>query len=301
LRRAKELVQKYDSLSFQIANTINEAEVVLYLENGYIGLGDLPELVARVRSAPSAMHFIFGESDWPFPVLPGAYPSLTKPYAWAQSWSFLPRPQIAENTPNPLISEPEFLFSFLGRISTHPIRKAVLALDKKNTPCLDVTNGPRRFPDFHFSQTYFSLIKRSKFVLCPRGFGASTIRIFEAMRYGRVPVIISDQWQPPVAIPWKEFGIRVPENEVNSIPRLLHGLEEKANAMGKLAQNVYDSYFGSSVFLDRLLSSLLSNYSNCSFTTEAILRRACRTLGWREIRTLCHQGRAWALSSFRAR
>src|SRR5207248_5665171 len=142
--------------------------------NGYIGLAELRQLLTRVRSAPSAMHFLFVESDWPFPVLPGAYPSLTRPYPWAQSWSFLLRHGVATDDKDISASEPEFLFSFLGRVSTHPIRNAVLALDSERTPCLDVTDAPRRFSNFDFSQTYRNLIRRSRFVLCPRGFGASS-------------------------------------------------------------------------------------------------------------------------------
>ena len=300
LLAAEELLQRYGLKNFEITKTIEEAEIVLYLENGYIGLGELPRLLTRVRRAPSAMHFLFVESDWPFPVLPGAYPSLNKPFAWAQSWSYLPLHRIEKNYEDISISEPEFLFSFLGRSSTHAVRKAVLSLDKDNTPCLDVTDGPSRFSNFHFSDTYFKLIKRSRFVLCPRGYGASSIRIFEAMCSGRVPVIISDQWQPPVGIRWEEFCVRVAESEVDSIPRLLNHLEGKAQVMGELAQKVFNEYFAPSIFLDRLLISLLSNYSNCSFATEATLQRAGRALGPREIRTLCHQARSWMVGRISA-
>jgi hypothetical protein len=295
LLAAEELLQRYAMNNFEIAKTVEEAEIVLYLENGYIGLGELPRLVAHVRSAPSAMHFLFVESDWPFPVLPGAYPSLTEPCDWAQSWSYLPRHRTEKNDEDISISEPEFLFSFLGRSSTHPIRKAILLLDKDNTPCLDVADGPERFSKFHFLDTYFTLIRRSKFVLCPRGFGASSIRIFEAMCSGRVPVIISDQWQPPVGIPWGEFCVRVSQSEVHSIPRLLNHLEGKAHVMGELAHKVFNEYFTPSIFLDRLLISLSSNYASCSFTTEAILQRAWRAVGWRELRTLCHEARSLML------
>jgi hypothetical protein len=292
LLAANELLQRYALTNFDLAKTIGEANIVLYLENGYVGLAELHQLLARVRSAPSAMHFLFVESDWPFPVLPGAYPSLTRPYPWAQSWSFLLQHDIGKNDED-AASKSEFLFSFLGRISTHPIRKAVQALDNATTPCLDVADAPRRFSNFHFSKTYLSLIRRSKFVLCPRGFGASSIRIFEAMLCGRVPVIISDQWQPPAGIPWDKFCVRVPETEVRAIPTLLDGLEGRSHAMGQLAQHVFNEYFAPNIFFDRLLITLLSKYSTCSFTTEAILQRAWRAMGWREVRSLCYQARSW--------
>ena len=88
---AAELLKRYGLSCFEYATTIEEANIILYVESGYVGLADLPGLLRRVRAAPLAMHFMFSESDWPFPVLPGAYPSLSKPCPWAHSWSFLPR------------------------------------------------------------------------------------------------------------------------------------------------------------------------------------------------------------------
>src|SRR2546423_4170060 len=38
------------------------------------------------------------------------------------------------------------------------------------------------------------ICKASKFILCSRGVGTSSVRLFDTMRMGRVPVILSDQW-----------------------------------------------------------------------------------------------------------
>src|SRR5262249_2799424 len=147
---------------------------------------------------------------------------LTKPCSWAHSWSFPPRSSVNDN-PQPLLQEahPDLFFSFLGRIATHPVRSKILVFDSPKTPCLDTADGPRRFHNFDYSKTYVDLMRRSKFVLCPRGFGASSIRVFEAMCLGRVPVIISDQWQEPPGVPWSDCSIVVPESEVSHIPNLL--------------------------------------------------------------------------------
>jgi hypothetical protein len=117
----------------------------------------------------------------------------------------------------------------------------------------------------------------------------------------RVPVIISDQWQPPLGISWGEVCVRVPESEVDSIPALLVDLEGKAPMMGKLAQKVFNEYFAPNIFLDRLLSSLLSSYSSPAFTTGAIAQRAWQAAGWRELRSLCQQARSSMLGLISAR
>jgi hypothetical protein len=295
LRALAELRKRYESSQFEDAKTIEEAEIVLYVESGYVGFADLRRLVRRVRDAPSAMHFIFSESDWPLAVLPGAYPSMSKPCPWGHGWSFLPSFDLARNEPTlAMDAEPEFLFSFLGRVATHPVRTEVVSLDSGSTPCLDVADGPARFPSFEYSRTYAELLGRSRFVLCPRGFGASSIRTFEAMSLGRVPVIISDAWQPPPGIPWQELSVVIRERDVAGIPGMLEKLESRASAMGRLARTIFDQHFAPGIFLDRLLDSLITRYAGSSVTPRAICWRACCAAGWREIRTLCHQARAWA-------
>ncbi len=114
------------------------------------------------------------------------------------------------------------------------------------------------------------------------------------MSLGRVPVIISDQWQPPPGIPWREFSVLVPERNVSSIPTMLKKLENDAQRMGRLGRQFFDSQFGTTVFVDRLLMTLVSKYANLSFTPKATFWRACRAAGLREARTLGHQTRSWA-------
>ena len=42
-------------------------------------------------------------------------------------------------------------------------------------------------------------MRDSWFVLCPSGLAPSTFRVYEAMQLGRVPVILSDHWEPTPA------------------------------------------------------------------------------------------------------
>src|SRR5262249_33625868 len=147
-------------------------------------------------------------------------------------------------------AKPEFLFSFLGRVATHPVRREVRLLDTALTPCLDVADGSKRFPCFDYAKTYAQLLERSSFILCPRGFGVSSIRMFEAMSFGRVPVIISDAWQPSPGIPWQEFSVVIPERAVFGIPVVLEKLESKAPAMGQRARQLFNTHFAPDIFLD---------------------------------------------------
>jgi hypothetical protein len=127
------------------------------------------------------------------------------------------------------------------------------------------------------------------------------MRTFEVMSLGRAPVVISDHWQPPPGIPWSEFCVVVRQDDVASVPAILERLEENATSMGQRARQIFDEYFAPNVFLDRLLTMLVSRHANCAFTADAILRRAWLALGWRELRTLCHQARSFALTSLSSR
>jgi hypothetical protein len=256
-------------------------QVIMYLEAGYTGIGHLPTLVHSIASFPRARHFMFSESDWPFPILPGRYCSLTRPYPWAAAWSYLLRPSFLD------IEQPsniKYLFSFLGRARTHSIRSDVLRLDSDTSPCLDVSSAAARFPNFDYRRTYDELLRDSQFILCPRGIGASSVRIFEAMRAGRVPVIISDDWRPPPGLPWKDISVRIMEKEISSIPDVLSRVPNPLK-MGVKSRELYDQYFSREVFLKGLVKSILSDCETPN-SICGLLYRALRSVSLREIRSL---------------
>jgi len=104
---------------------------------------------------------------------------------------------------------------------------------------------------------YVSILQKSKFILCPRGFSPSSWRCFETMKVGRVPVIVSDEWVPPPGLPWDKFSIRIPEAEVESIPALLESLEYRAEEMGKKARQEWFAHFSIEQSFNWLISRCL--------------------------------------------
>ena len=57
-------------------------------------------------------------------------------------------------------------------------------------------------------------------MLCPRGQGTSSIRLFEAMRMGIAPVIISDKWIGPKGPEWESFAVFVKEKDISRSARI---------------------------------------------------------------------------------
>jgi hypothetical protein len=129
---------------------------------------------------------------------------------------------------------------------------------------------------------YLTEIRTSKFVLCPRGLGTSSNRLYEVMQLGRVPVILADDWDPPRDLPWAEFSIRVAESDVPELRNILEPSESRAAAMGARAAAVWrESCEPGAVLLDTLL------------TTVDEIRKA-RPVGWNE--SLVHD--RWKSPSF---
>lgn len=107
------------------------------------------------------------------------------------------------------------LASFVGSIETHKIRQ------KMN----DELRGKESIEIFatdHKSSIdlFREKMQDSYFALCPRGYGKTSFRMYEAMQFGCIPVYISDKhWLPfQQYINWNEFAVIVKPEEIESIP-----------------------------------------------------------------------------------
>lgn len=253
LRRLRRIVGVHPPSSVRVVDSVAAADIALYVENGYAGIREA--LRARRDIGRKMPCFVFSESDWPYPFLPGLYPSLTRRRPWAASWAYiLPPAQAAADDAG---DDRRYLFSFVGRASTHKVRETVLCLDTPDTPCIDASAAGGRFPGWDYRRSFDQLIRESRFVLCPRGIGASSIRVFEAMRAGRVPVIVSDAWLEPPVGDWTRFSLRIPEARVVDIPAVCRAYEGRAAEMGRAAREAYHTYFAPERFIDSVIAQML--------------------------------------------
>jgi len=192
--------------------------------------------------------FMFNEMDRSWPLLPGLYCSLSARLAAYSDHLAFPYINVCnENIKDiyTLNTDRKWLYSFVGSAS-HPVRSPILKLEDKEGLIIDTSNfcvwNPTQTSKFGFQKTYTDAIAESKFVLCPRGIGPSSLRLYETIEAGRVPVIISDSWVAPPQIDWN-FAVRIPEWEIGSIPKRLRQMEDEWEDRGNAARAAWESAY----------------------------------------------------------
>lgn len=227
------------------------ADIILFVENAQY---DTDPYYKQLRRHPLVREFrektfMYNETDRPWCVLPGLYCSMprrsfdgSRQRAFCYAYSV--NPFIAEYA---AVDQPDLLFSFLGA-ATHPVRRRLFEIGDpeaivEDTSYFSVWRAlPAREEERHHRR-YASILARSKFVLCPRGVGTSTYRLFEAMQAGRTPVLLSDQWIEPEGPDWGSFLLRIPEGSVGELPEILRAHESEAVERGRQARSVWNAWF----------------------------------------------------------
>jgi hypothetical protein len=156
----------------------------------------------------------------------------------------------------------KYLFSFIGRKS-HPVRKRIFrtAWPDNEILIIDTTRSYDHFKSIdkageRMQAGYWEVLSQSKYALCPRGAGASSIRLFEAMQAGVAPVIISDAWIPALGPIWNEFAIFIPERKTSKIYEVVKSHESEFAERGRLAAAAYARWFSKQAAWEQLLAAV---------------------------------------------
>jgi Exostosin family len=207
--------------------------------------------------------FLFCSNDFVIPFLPGVYASIEKRWSSERTRSgfYL---GVSENEFVDFTAPREdltYLYSFLGTVDTAPVRRDLATLSHPRSFFQDTSADYRNVLGGkldaaamrEYWRRYGEIYKASKFGLCPRGMGTSSVRLFDTMRMGRVPVILSDQWVEPQGPRWEKFSLRVPEADFACIPDLLEKHEASAVEMGLLARTQWEEWFSERVCFHRVV------------------------------------------------
>lgn len=242
-----------------------EADIILFIEHSHY-VADY--FFSQLRNHPLVKKypgkvFMYNPHDRPWYVLPGLYMCMPKQRfsgAHMAAGAYI-------ETINPYITcsfgqEPELLFSFYGATTsaprlevaklTHPRGEIIIS-----NVLMYVDNRPEDL------QTYYAaLLTNSKFVLCPAGAGPSSIRLFEVMKAGRVPVIISDNLVYPKGPAWDKFAVIVPEDRIADIPAILERQEPLWPEKSRLARLAWEEFFAPDTLFNYYVDSILALDAN---------------------------------------
>ncbi|KAL0301687.1 UNVERIFIED_CONTAM: putative glycosyltransferase [Sesamum radiatum] len=77
--------------------------------------------------------------------------------------------------------------------------------------------------------SYESMLRNSKFCLCPSGYEVASPRVVEAIYAECVPVLISKGYVPPLSdvLEWEEFSIAVAEEDIPNVKKILMGIPKE--------------------------------------------------------------------------
>jgi hypothetical protein len=163
------------------------------------------------------------------------------------------------------LQKKKYLFSFIGR-NCHPVREQIFNLVPDRTDILiedssdfDVWNDNKSKDFDERLLSYTKTIRSSKFSVCPRGYGASSIRLFESMKLGVCPVIISDQWKLPEGPDWKACSLIVSEKQVKNLEKLISKREDDYLKLGTNAAKMYNQYFSKKTHFNWIANTCLNS------------------------------------------
>ena len=106
-----------------------------------------------------------------------------------------------------------------------------------------------------FATQYNAYLITSKYSLCPSGSGPNSIRLWESLAFGTIPILLADTLELPKHELWEKAILHIPEKDVETIPSILEKItQEEENEMRKNCLEIYDHF--------------RNNYINCEQSAE---------------------------------
>jgi len=90
---------------------------------------------------------------------------------------------------------------------------------------------------------YNELLLKSKYTLCPSGSGPNSIRFWEALGTGSIPVLLADTLELPENKLWDSAIIKIKEAEIDNIDEVLRKIsQDEENKRRKICLELYEFY-----------------------------------------------------------
>tara|TARA_R100001594_G_scaffold139265_1_gene183536 strand:- start:49 stop:972 length:924 start_codon:yes stop_codon:yes gene_type:complete len=104
------------------------------------------------------------------------------------------------------------------------------------------TNSVQSYISEEHCRFYKNILARSRFSPCPSGMGPASIRFFESLRAGAIPILLADTWRLPSVkgVDWEKCTLKIPESEYNTMQDTLQSITpEQEDQMRSLCIKAY--------------------------------------------------------------
>jgi hypothetical protein len=196
---------------------------------------------------------VYNECDQPWCAFPGVYvnmPARRLVEAYQRPWGyFVPPPEAVDGPARPPV--------LLRRVRHRPLpapavrvapsgrhRRGGAGVQVLGPDIGGVSGAPAAVP-VHAR----ALALRA---LPPRGNGTSSVRLYEAIAVGAVPVIIADDWVAPAGPVWEDFSIRWPEGRTEGLARMLEARDGDWPRLSAAARRAHEEYFSPAVYFHQV-------------------------------------------------
>lgn len=158
--------------------------------------------------------------------------------------------------------ERTFLYSFMGGVQQDylsSIRKNIFKMNHPNNTFIKNTgqwhfnnvvysnkqnkNNDLNIDKRHIDNTekYNEILLNSRFSLCPSGTGPNSIRFWESIAVGAIPILLADTLELPYGLEWDKAIIRLKEKELTNLPNILGNISiEQEQKMRKNCICIYN-------------------------------------------------------------
>lgn len=181
----------------------------------------------------------------------------------------------------------KYLYSFQGAYMNHyitPIRKQIFSLPSRNKDdvCIKYI-GEWHFDELVYTDNqnseqkislsakhksnntiYNELLLDSVFTLCPSGAGPNSIRLWESLAVGSIPVLLSDTLDLPEHKLWTSSVLFVAENDIHMMDVLLRSISIEEIAMRRTncitLYNHFKNDFANSYQFETAITAITTNH-----------------------------------------
>jgi hypothetical protein len=256
-----------DSGTDSITDNKNTADVIIHYPTESLNINTL----LRPLSNDDVRRFVLNSGDHPTGRMSGFYSSLHKTLFRSDRHRTVHYPipfnELVEEFPQ---SDVVYNFGFLGGM-TAALRQRLYdrlkPTEAQYRSCIKIQglvfSTAFDGTGMDVKREYIAFLRRTRFILCPRGLGVGSVRIFEAMKAGRVPVIISDKYVLPSGIDWDSCAVRIREKDINNIPTILESRLPDWPQMAINARSIWQNNFSNKHFLRYLITNIEGIISSC--------------------------------------